>query len=185
MDSANRRSTMSNKVFVALATMKWHPAARACLLGGNWAISPRTQAWTHLTFSRTVRSYPERCTTKWAFRKTMRSTCALDWATFQIARALPRRGARPGGLSAAPADLTILAKKPLFTCIARPKRIAIRQAMELSVAYVEAFAIGPEHRAVNADFVHRRHQLVTRDVIGPVPHTVRRRSRAAVLQGRP
>jgi hypothetical protein len=25
-----------------------------------WTISPRTQAWTHLTFSRTVRSYPER-----------------------------------------------------------------------------------------------------------------------------
>ena len=34
----------------------------------------------------------------------------------------------------------------MFTCIARPKRIAIRQAMELSVAYVEAFAIGAERR---------------------------------------
>jgi len=33
---------------------------------------------------------------------------------------------------------------------------------------------GDEDRAVDADFVHRRHHLVTRDVIGPVRHTVPR-----------
>ena len=31
---------------------------------------------------------------------------------------------------------------------------------------------GDEDRAVDADLVHRRHHLVTRDVIGPVRHTV-------------
>src|SRR5262249_31217816 len=31
---------------------------------------------------------------------------------------------------------------------------------------------GDEDRAVDADLVHRRHHLITRDVIGPVRHTV-------------
>jgi hypothetical protein len=42
---------------------------------------------------------------------------------------------------------------------------------------------GDEDRTVDADFVHRRHHLVTRDVIGPVRHTVPRSLRSVRLIG--
>jgi hypothetical protein len=42
---------------------------------------------------------------------------------------------------------------------------------------------GDEDRAVDADLVHRRHHLVSRDVIGPVRHTVPRSLRRVRLIG--
>src|SRR6266481_5367026 len=42
---------------------------------------------------------------------------------------------------------------------------------------------GDEDRAVDADLVHRGHHLVTRDVIGPVRHTVPRSLRRVRLIG--